>query len=96
MINDDTTMYVCGFVSDGGVGGFEWRLDRAEIDRVRAEWLADGDSDVSDVKEITVDQLQLAPGDYATESITDAIDQWPELWEPTLGQNRTAPVPTPA
>ena len=92
MIADDSKLYVCGFVTDGGTGGFEWDLDRGKIVAFQQEWMGDGDCDVSDVQEITVSQLQLARGDYTAEAITDAVDAWAELWEPAEGQNRDGGV----
>lgn len=88
----DTTIYVAGFVTDGGTGGFEWRYDRSEVQALQSQWIADGDSDVSDVNEVTLDQLAL-DGNHTAEAVTDALNAYAEAWEPTHGQNRTTPAP---
>ena len=96
-ITHDSTIYVAGRVTvdaDGtsSSGEFQWRTDRALLHAIQAAWIAAGDADVSDIAEITVEQLALAPGDLTSESITAALDQWPDLWEPAYGQNRPAPA----
>ncbi len=75
-------IFLTGFVTDGGTGGFEWRVDRGEVEALRAKWIEEGDADVSTVREVARPE-----GDG--EAITKALDEQPELWEPRKGEGRS-------
>lgn len=85
-------VYVVGFVTDGDEGGYEWRLDRENAETIRSGWIAKGDADVSEVVEVATADLghRHYPKGIAAwkRAITEALDERPDLWEPTHGQNR--------
>jgi len=87
-------VYVVGFVTDSGTGGFEWRYDRADADELFARWVAEGEQDVSDVQEVALAQLLGAQPDATPDpdTVTAALNERPELWEPGEGQNRAVPA----
>lgn len=78
-------VFVVGFVTNGGTGGFEWRPERAAAESVRAQWVREGDADITEVKEIEVPPTCLG----SREAITNWLDENSELWEPTYGEGRT-------
>ena len=93
-MDDNTRIFVVGFVTDSGTGGFEWDTDKARIVAYRDQLVADGDCDVSAVLDVTLEQLNL-DGQHTNEAVTDALNQWP-VWEPAEGEGRTDTVATPA
>ena len=73
-------IYVFGFVSHGGIGGFEWGFDGKGVDRARMRFFEDGDR----VTELRADPLSaLTGGDESFEAIQDAFDHSPYFWELT-------------
>lgn len=85
MSNDETVIYVIGF-SNNNVGGFDWDYDRDAIAKARTHYLqleaeGGGFSRITEVRSYTLDQLAL-DGNYSDEAITDALNEWPEAWEP--------------
>ena len=86
--NDSTNgaeaIFLAGFLTDAGTGGFEWRLNRAEVQAIHARWVEEGDRDVSPVREVA------APvGLSNPDEVTKALDGCPELWEPRKGEGRS-------
>lgn len=74
-------VFVVGFVTAGGTGGFEWRTERAPAEAIRTQWLGEGDhDDVSKVREIEVPDLPTRA------LITAWLDSVPDLWEPKEGE----------
>lgn len=80
----EITVHLFGFVTDGGTGGFEWRWNREDAEKVRASMFGDRvDADVTEVREIGIGVLALD-----AEAITDMLSDQPDVWEPKLGEGR--------
>ena len=75
-------VYVVGFVSDGDVGGFEWRHTYESAKVFQQSLMRDGTYDISDVE-------TYEPSHVYPDAITRELDMLPGLWEPAYGQNRT-------
>lgn len=75
-------VYVVGFVTDGGTGGFDWNVDRETAEGIR-KVLATPDTDVTEVLTVVL------PGDldYPV-GVTDFLSDNPEVWEPVPGSGR--------
>jgi len=90
-------IFVIGFVSHGGVGGFEWRTTTEAIADARLSLKAEGD-EFSDPLELdTVTDLGLAADITDRDAITEALDEQPELWNPThkASERGASKAPTP-
>ena len=77
------TVFVVGFVTEGGVGGFEWRNERAPAESIRTQWLGEGASD--DVSEVRAIEVPPEEGDTPG-AITEYLDANADLWEPKEGE----------
>lgn len=77
-------VFIAGFVTDSGTGGFEWRTEREILVTARERWIADEDADVSEIKEVRIPD---GIGAYA-DAITAYLDECPEFWEPRKGEGR--------
>lgn len=82
-----STIYVAGFVTDGGIGGFEWNSERAEVETIRARWVDEGSADLSPIRAVEV-----PPEDgVSVEAVTIWLNANSELWEPEYGEGRPEP-----